>query len=200
ALFYGHVLGQLRRERARADRGFARARELEAKVAERTEQLQRLYEQCLAASRLKSEFIASVSHELRTPLHIMMGYTEMLLDGDGGRTSAERDQMVVRIREASQGLLQLVDGLLDLRKLESGKMPLQIEPFHQVDGGAQRADGVGLGLAIARDYVSLLGGEISVSSKPGVGSSFEVTLPYWPGEPASVTRPAAERQREQRAA
>ena len=297
ALFYGHVLGQLRRERVRADRGFARARELEAKVAERTEQLQRLYEQCLAASRLKSEFIASVSHELRTPLHIMMGYTEMLLDGDGGRTGTERDQIVVRIREASQGLLQLVDGLLDLRKLESGKMPLQIEPvrlaafighfqrreriavppsvalrwrsdpalpeietdvaklsvvldnlvnnaikftrqgtitvsardvpgerrvvfgvedtgpgipsehltaifepFHQVDGGAQRADGVGLGLAIARDYVSLLGGEISVSSKPGVGTSFEVTLPYWPGEPASVTRPAAERPREQRAA
>ena len=47
---------------------------------------------------------------------------------------------------------------------------------------------------------SLLGGEISVSSKPGVGTSFEVTLPYWPGEPASVTRPAAERPREQRAA
>src|SRR5206468_5290014 len=43
ALFYGYVLGQLRRERARADRGFARAREFEAKVAERTEQLQRLY-------------------------------------------------------------------------------------------------------------------------------------------------------------
>src|SRR5438876_7082530 len=128
ALFYGHVLGQLRRERVRADRGYAWARELEAKVAERTEELQRLYEQCLAANRLKSEFIASMSHELRTPLHIMMGYTEMLLDGDGGRTSTERDQMVVRIREASQGLLQLVDGLLDLRKLESGKMPLEIEP------------------------------------------------------------------------
>ena len=297
ALFYGHVLGQLRRERARADRGYAWARELEAKVAERTEELQRLYEQCLAANRLKSEFIASMSHELRTPLHIMMGYTEMLLDGDGGRPSEEHDQMVVRIREASHGLLELVDGLLDLRKLESGKMPLEIEPvqlapflghfqrrerlpvapnvalrwridpalpdietdvaklsivldnlvnnaikftrggtitvsardvpgerrvvfgvedtgpgipsehltaifepFHQVDGGAQRADGVGLGLAIARHYVSLLGGEISVSSKPGVGTSFEVTLPYWPGEPASVTRPAAERPREQRAA
>src|SRR5207247_2562507 len=86
------------------------------------------YEQCLAANRLKSEFIASMSHELRTPLHIMMGYTEMLLDGNPGRTSAERDQMVLRIREASHGLLQLVNGVLDLRKLESGRVPLEIEP------------------------------------------------------------------------
>src|SRR5438067_12772005 len=71
-----------------------------------------------------------MSHELRTPLHIMMGYTEMLLDGDGGCTIEERDQMVVHIREASQGLLELVNGVLDLRKLESGKMPLEIEPVH----------------------------------------------------------------------
>src|SRR5206468_5886375 len=103
---------------------------LEVKVAERTEQLQRLYEECLAANRLKSEFIANMSHELRTPLHIMMGYTELLLDGDGGRSSEERDQMVVHIREASHGLLELVNGVLDLRKLASGKMPLEIEPVH----------------------------------------------------------------------
>jgi len=297
ALFYGHVLGQVRHERARADRGFAWARELEVKVAERTEQLQRLYEECLAANRLKSEFIANMSHELRTPLHIMMGYTEMLLDGNPGRTSAERDQMVFRIREASHGLLQLVDGVLDLRKLESGRVPLEIEPvqlalflahfqrreripvapnvtlrwgidpalseietdvaklsiildnlvnnaikftrngtitvtasdvpgercvvfrvedtgpgipsehlaaifepFHQVDERSDRANGVGLGLAIVRGYASLLGGEIRVSSEPGVGTSFEVTLPYRPGAPASDTRPAAEQREQRRAA
>src|SRR5207249_630782 len=96
-LFYGHVLGQLRRERARADRGFAWARGLEAKVAERTEELQRLYEECLAANRVKSEFIASMSHELLTPLHITMGYTEMLLDGDPG----ERARSAIRWWSAS---------------------------------------------------------------------------------------------------
>jgi len=82
----------------------------------------------------------------------------MLLDGDGGRTSAARDQMVVRIREASQGLLQLVDGLLDLRKLESGKMPLQIEPVRLAAfiGHFQRREripvppGVALGRGAAR--------------------------------------------------
>src|SRR5439155_793882 len=165
--------------------------------------------ECLAANRLKSEFIANMSHELRTPLHIMMGYTEMLLDGDGGRPSEVHDQMVVRIREASHGLLELVDGLLDLRKLESGKMPLEIEPvhlaaifepFHQVDERSDRAGGVGLGLAIVRHYVALLGGEIRVSSQPGAGSSFEVTLPYRPGEPASDMRPGAEPREQRRAA
>src|SRR5439155_946874 len=54
----------------------------------------------------------------------------VLPDGDPGRTSAERDQMVVRIRKASHTLLQLVDDVLDLRRLESGKVPLEIEPVH----------------------------------------------------------------------
>ena len=60
--------------------------------------------------------------------------------------------------------------------------------------------GVGLGLAIVRGYASLLGGEIGVCSEPGVGTSFEVTLPYRPGEPASDTRPTSERREQRRAA
>jgi len=59
---------------------------------------------------------------------------------------------------------------------------------------------VGLGLAIVRHYVALLGGEIRVSSQPGAGTSFEITLPYRPGEPASETRPAAEPREQRRAA
>ena len=74
------------------------------------------------------------------------------------------------------------------------------EPFHQVDERSDRANGVGLGLAIVRGYASLLGGEIRVSSEPGVGTSFEVTLPYRPGAPASDTRPAAEQREQRRAA
>jgi signal transduction histidine kinase len=123
ALFYGHVLGQIKRERQRADRGFAWARELEVKVAERTEELRRLYKESLAASRLKSELVANMSHELRTPLNIILGYSEMLLDrgADGGE---EAGRMVGRIRESARGLMQLVDSVLDLGKLESGKMPV----------------------------------------------------------------------------
>lgn len=125
ALFYGHVLSQIRHERQRADKGIAWARELEAKVTERTAELRRLYEESLAASRAKSEFVANMSHELRTPLHIILGYAEMLLDRPG---KAEREGIVGRVREAAVGLLQLVDSVLDLGKLESGRMPVSNEP------------------------------------------------------------------------
>jgi signal transduction histidine kinase len=127
AIFYGHVLGQIRAERERADRSCAWARELEAKVAERTQELTRLYEQCLAANRLKSEFVANMSHELRTPLNVILGYTEMLLDEPVAPGREQYAVMVQRIRGASETLLQLVDNVLDLRKLETGKMPVQCE-------------------------------------------------------------------------
>ena len=124
ALFYGHVLGQMRHERDRADRGLAWAHELEAKVAERTAALERLYTQSLEASRLKSEFVASMSHELRTPLNIIIGYTHILQGGAQDIEQAELQRMFDGIERASRSLLQLVDSVLDLRKLDSGKMPV----------------------------------------------------------------------------
>jgi signal transduction histidine kinase len=129
ALFYGHVLGQIKSERQRADRGFAWARALEAKVAERTDQLRDLYHASLEASRLKSEFVASISHELRTPLNVILGYTEMLLDHDATPDVVDRDRLVVRTREAACGLLQLVDSVLDLGKLDAGKVPVDLTPL-----------------------------------------------------------------------
>ena len=123
ALFYGHVLSEIKHERQRADRGFAWAKELEAKVTERTEELRRLYDESLAASRLKSELVANMSHELRTPLNIIIGYSDMLLDRRL-RAEEENEQMVGRIRESARGLLQLVDSVLDLGKLDSGRMPV----------------------------------------------------------------------------
>ncbi|HLK11397.1 MAG TPA: HAMP domain-containing sensor histidine kinase [Candidatus Binatia bacterium] len=119
ALFYGHVISRIKHERLRADRGLAWAKELEAKVAERTAELRRLYEESLAASRAKSEFVANMSHELRTPLHIIIGYADVLADPEHGG-DVERRRMVARIRSAASGLLHLVDNVLDLGRLESG--------------------------------------------------------------------------------
>ncbi len=121
ALFYGHALTEIRRERRRADRGFAWARELEAKVAERTEELRRLYDESLAASRVKTELMANMSHELRTPLHVILGYAEMLTDWNA---NADCEPMIRGIREAARAQLELIEGVLALGKLESGKMPV----------------------------------------------------------------------------
>lgn len=128
ALFYGHVISQIKRERQRANKGFAWAKDLEAKVAERTAELSRLYDQSLAASRLKSEFMANMSHELRTPLAIIVGYADMLLDKTGPLLEEERERMIARIGEAARDQALLVDTVLDLGKVESGKMPVDNQP------------------------------------------------------------------------
>ena len=140
ALFYGYVLGQIKHERQRADRGFAWARALEVKVAERTDQLRVLYDASLEASRLKSEFVASISHELRTPLNVILGYTEMLLDHEVTTDRSEHDRLVIRARHAACSLLQLVDSVLDLGKLDAGKVPVDVERLALADWLAEQRD------------------------------------------------------------
>jgi signal transduction histidine kinase len=125
AVFYGHVLSRLKSERRRGDRSEEWARLLEAKVIERTAELNRLYEASRAASQAKSEFMASMSHELRTPLHIIIGHADMLLDG-AATTPAEGAALGGPVRRAATGLLELVDGVLEMGRLEAGKV--RIEP------------------------------------------------------------------------
>jgi len=252
-------------------------------VVERAERLQQLYEDAVAANRAKSEFVSSLSHELRTPLHIILGYSDMLLDEEHGGTAQERRHMSARIHDAAQELLHLVDSILELGKLDAGRMPVAVEPvplgrlveqlqrrprfplaptttlrwdvpadlpvihtdaaklstildnlinnaikftaqgsitvrvndraqngsvefrvadtgpgiaahqlshifepFHQAGPCSNAPGGVGLGLAIVRRYVDLLGGETCVESTIGCGTTFTVTLPY-----QAATSPAA---------
>lgn len=128
ALFYGYVINQIKLERQRADKGFAWARELEVRVAERTAELSRLYAAAQAASRLKSEFMATISHELRTPLHIIMGYAELLLDDSLELPDEERRRMLHRILDAAVTQTHLVESVLDLGRAEAGKMPVDRRP------------------------------------------------------------------------
>jgi signal transduction histidine kinase/DNA-binding response OmpR family regulator len=81
------------------------------------------------ASQLKSQFLANMSHELRTPLNAIIGYSEMLLEDaeDGGNESAASD--LRKIKDAGRHLLQLIDNILDLSKIEAGKMSLYLETF-----------------------------------------------------------------------
>jgi len=131
ALFYGHVAARLRSERRRAERGIELARVLETEVAQRTAELNELYERSRAAGQAKSEFMASMSHEVRTPLHIVIGYADMLIDGVA-TTPAEVAALGRHVRGSAMSLLGLVDGVLEIGRLESGKIPVSRRPVMMV--------------------------------------------------------------------
>lgn len=97
--------------------------DLEYKVEERTEQLE-------IASRHKSAFLANMSHELRTPLNAIIGYSEILAEdaGTAGNSKAVAD--LLKIRGAGRHLLSLIDDVLDLSKIEAGKMGLTPSEFN----------------------------------------------------------------------
>jgi CheY-like chemotaxis protein/nitrogen-specific signal transduction histidine kinase len=80
-------------------------------------------------NRLKAEFLANCSHELRTPIHAIVGYAELLLDSVYGTMTDEQEQTVGYIRESAQDLLDLVNNLLDLSRIESGRADLMLQSF-----------------------------------------------------------------------
>jgi len=227
----------------------------------------------LEASRLKSQFLSNVSHELRTPLNAVLGYSRHVLQEEK-QLSEEGRESLRRVIASGEQLLQLVNDLLDLSRIEAGKLSVEIQPvdvrrlavaclstveptarekglrlrlemppevpavqsdplrlqqivlnllsnavkftdqgevvlrvrkeadelaidvtdtgigidkihheaifesFRQVDGSAtRRARGTGLGLAISRKLARLLGGDITVQSELGKGSTFTVHIP-----------------------
>ncbi len=261
-------------------------------LAEQNQRLQWQSRELEKANRLKSEFLASMSHELRTPINALIGYTSLMIDRIYGDITPKQEEGLTRIQASAQHLLALINDILDLAKIEAGKMPLhledvpvasiiaeitqQIEPlvkkkaleftteipgdapvmhtdrtkvkqillnllsnavkfthaggitlrivpsdtsvrmdivdtgigirtqdlhaiwedFRQVDQSRTREfGGTGLGLSITRKLVEALGGEVSVKSEYGEGSTFSVSLPVrsviQPGDVVSRLTPSA---------
>jgi signal transduction histidine kinase/CheY-like chemotaxis protein len=247
-------------------------------IVERNLEIQQKAEQLAMSTKYKSEFLANMSHELRTPLNSVLLLSRLLSENNENNLSNEQVEYARVIQSSGQGLLSLIDEILDLSKIEAGKMELEYQPvmvravaedmrslfgpvakergvelniqidqavpsqietdklrieqilknllsnalkftskgsvsliitplknnhafisftvkdtgigipkekqdlifeaFQQADGSTRRKyGGTGLGLSISRQLSKLLGGEIKVSSEPGVGSEFTVYLP-----------------------
>ena len=108
--------------------------ELEERIAAATADLAQQNEQLLwqsdelgKASKLKSDFLANMSHELRTPLNAVIGYSALLVDGIAGSLNSTQFDYITRSRAAAEHLLSLINDILDLSKIEAGKMPVRIE-------------------------------------------------------------------------
>jgi len=250
------------------------AEQLEARIAERTQELRLLNQQLEQASRHKSEFLANMSHELRTPMNAIIGFTRLVMRRSKEQLPQRQYENLQKSLSSAEHLLTLINQILDLSKIEAGRLEVYpvrfrleavidecvrtVEPmmkservglssktesplpevfsdrdklrqivlnllsnavkftergqilvagtgepewiaiavsdtgpgipkdklgfifeeFRQVDAGATRQHGgTGLGLSISRHLAHLLGGEISVESIVGQGSTFTVRVP-----------------------
>jgi CheY-like chemotaxis protein/PAS domain-containing protein len=167
-----------------------------------------------AANRAKSAFLANMSHEFRTPMNGVMGMTELLRDT---ALDSEQTHFVDTIRSSAQALLAVINDVLDYSKIEAHRLEIHnsdfdlialvedtgigiaedmldhiFGEFNQVeDQNNRRFEGTGLGLAITRSLVTLMGGDISVTSTLGHGSRFTVTLPLSAAQVVADTPPIA---------
>lgn len=253
--------------------------EMEKRVEERTEELGLAMQQAQVADMLKSAFMATMSHELRTPLNSILGFTGILLQELPGKLNAEQRKQLQIVQNSSRHLLDLINDVLDVSKIEAGELDLKyskialhttlhklltslgaqaarkgleqelhcsidsgtiitderrfiqiilnllsnsikftdqgmvslicerdielvkisvkdtgigipndqlhrlFRPFYQIDSGLTRKyEGSGLGLYIANKMATLIGGDISLQSELGQGSTFILTLPCSPKE------------------
>ncbi len=116
-------------------------------LSEKNRQVEESFAKLKELDRLKSNFLATMSHELRTPLTSVIGYSEMMLEGLGGPLTAEQREYLAIIMEKGENLLQLITSILDISKIEAGRVRLLLT---EVDAGQLMRDAVATVLPLAR--------------------------------------------------
>jgi signal transduction histidine kinase len=128
------------------------------------DELRRLYEELEAASRHKSEFLANMSHELRTPLNAIIGFSDLLHEQVFGKLNDKQVGYVEDIRDAGHDLLDLINDVLDLSKVEAGKMELELtdvslratlENGLTMHSGKANGRGIALGLRLEPEEIAV---------------------------------------------
>jgi signal transduction histidine kinase len=104
-----------------------------ADIAQQNELLRRQAFELEQASTLKSQFLANMSHEFRTPLNAILGYTSMLQQGVAGPIDAPIKRHLARVASNGQHLLSIINEILDISRIEAGRMPLQVSKFKVPD-------------------------------------------------------------------
>jgi signal transduction histidine kinase len=126
AIEKGRLYEQLKQASAQLER---KVQEATAELAEQNELLRRQHIALEQASALKSQFLANMSHEFRTPLNAILGYTHMLLNNVTGQVTDPQRKSLSRIDSNSRHLLALINDILDITRIEAGRMPLNVTTF-----------------------------------------------------------------------
>ena len=104
--------------------------ELESKIKERTKELSEALEEIKKVTKRKSDFVSAVAHELRTPLTSVKGYAALLIAGKLGEISPGVKQRLEKINKHADGLTQLINDILDISRIESGRQEMKIEAIN----------------------------------------------------------------------